>query len=82
MEFDLRNFIQSVTVRAKVAFVLGVSEHLLGELATDAEGFELAQRALDLAWEWQEYLQLSGDQIFELLIDENDDGTDMRSPVC
>jgi len=74
MELDVKSFVKNVTTRAKIAFVLGISEHLLDKLVDDLEGIEKARRSLDIAWEWQEYLQLSGDQIFELLIDEDDDG--------
>lgn len=74
MKYCADQIISRVSIRGKVSFVLAIVEHLLDDLKADNEGYKMVIQALDKAWEWQENLNLSGDELFSLLMDENDDG--------
>jgi len=74
MSYDINKLISNVSIRGRAGFALSVAEHLLQDLKDDVEGYELALKAINKCWIWIESQNISGNDLFSLLMDENDDG--------
>ncbi|MHC5595180.1 MAG: Imm6 family immunity protein [Nostoc sp.] len=78
MNIDLNRFVENVTVRARVAFVLVIAESILVELENDHKCFALGQEALNLAWTWEEMGDIEG----RILAEYVDSPTEKDLGVC
>jgi hypothetical protein len=74
MERDVNKIISNVSIRGRAGFVLAIAEHLLKDLKSDSDGYDLAVKSINSSWQWVENQDISGDELFALLIDEDDDG--------
>jgi hypothetical protein len=68
------DFISAITIRARAAFYLAVSEDLFDAIKISDEGYSQAREALDKCWLWLEGKQISGNTLYEYLANENDTG--------
>jgi len=74
MNDTLNKFIQTVTIRARVAYVLGIAEHIISEVKSDYDGYLLAKEAIKTAWAWQNNASVSADVLNEYLMNEDEEG--------
>jgi len=74
MNNTLNKFIKTVTIRARVAYVLGIAEHIISDIKSDSSGYLLAKEAIKTAWAWQNNANISADVLNEYLMNENEEG--------
>jgi DNA-binding transcriptional regulator YbjK len=74
MSNTLNQFVETVTIRARVAYVLGVAEHIITDIKSDYEGYLLANDAIKTAWAWQNNASVSADVLNEYLMNEDEEG--------
>jgi len=67
-------FVETVTIRARVAYVLGIAELIISDIQSDYEGYLLAIEAIKTAWAWQENPSISADSLNEYLMNEDEEG--------
>ena len=65
--FDINEFFKRAFVREKVCFVLCIAERVVDILQSDVKGYEIAKEALDLSWQWEEGVDVSGDKLAEFV---------------
>jgi Immunity protein Imm6 len=63
----VETFMNSVTIRAKTAFMLTLGEKIIGVLKDNPDIFPLARNTLDSSWLWEESLSVSPREIFQYL---------------
>jgi hypothetical protein len=69
-----RRLINEVSIRGRVSFVLAIAEQVVEELSGSPDGYSLAQEAIEKAWEWQGTLEITGDNLYAYLENEDDSG--------
>jgi hypothetical protein len=70
----LNKFVEMVTIRARVAYVLGIAEHIISDIKSDSSGYLLAKEAIKTAWAWQNNASVSADVLNEYLMNEDEEG--------
>jgi hypothetical protein len=73
MNISVEDFINSVTQRARLAFMLVLGEKTVEILQEDPTVFSLARNLLDYSWSWEESLSVSPFEIFEYLESSSED---------
>jgi Immunity protein Imm6 len=73
MGISAEDFINSVTQRARLAFMLSLGEKTVRILQDDPNVFSLARNLLDQSWSWEESLNVSPFEIFEYLESSSED---------
>lgn len=68
------DFINAITIRARVAFYLAIAESLFDAINVSDEGYFQARKALDECWLWLEGKEISGDTLYKYLANEDDTG--------
>jgi len=74
MSNTLNQFVETVTIRARVAYVLGIAEHIISDIKNDYDGYLLAVDAIKTAWAWQNNASVSADVLNEYLMNEDEEG--------
>jgi hypothetical protein len=74
MSDTLNKFVETVTIRARVAYVLGIAEHIISDIKSDYSGYLLAKEAIKTAWAWQNNASVSADVLNEYLMNEDEEG--------
>jgi len=74
MSDTLNKFVETVTIRARVAYVLGIAEHIISDIKSDSSGYLLAKEAIKTAWAWQNNASVSADVLNEYLMNEDEEG--------
>lgn len=67
-------FINNITIRARVAFYLAVAQKAFEGLSENDQGYLQADEALKQCWNWLEGKNISGDELCEYLENERDTG--------
>jgi hypothetical protein len=62
----------SVTIRARAALYLAVTENLFGAINQEDKGYVQARKGLDLCWMWVEGEKVEADSVYEYLTNEDD----------
>ncbi|MCE9786014.1 Imm6 family immunity protein [Shewanella algae] len=63
-----------VSLRGKVSFLLRLSEQVFNEIEDRQPGSGFARSALDMCWKWVEGADVSGDDLYFTLENEDDTG--------
>lgn len=74
MSDTLNKFVETVTIRARVAYVLGIAEHIISDIKSDYEGYLLAVDAIKTAWAWQNNASVNANILNEYLMNEDEEG--------
>ncbi len=84
MNIPIEQFINSVTMRAKAAFVITLAEKVIDILEKDENVFSLSRTLLEKCWSWEESLGASPLEIYEYLDSSNEDmaEAEARSLIC
>jgi hypothetical protein len=62
----------AITVRARAAFYLAITESLFDAIRQEDEGYAQARESLDMCWMWVEGESVEADTIYEYLTNEDD----------
>jgi Immunity protein Imm6 len=73
MKMLIEQFINSVSLRAKAALMIVLSEKIMYLLEEDENVFSLSRHLLDKSWLWEESLGASPREIFEYLESSKED---------
>jgi Immunity protein Imm6 len=84
MHISVEQFLDSVTLRAKAAFVIVLGEKTIEILQDDSNTYALARNLLDHSWLWEESLSVSPFEIHEYLESSSEDPVEQEklSLVC
>jgi hypothetical protein len=67
------NFLNTITIRARVAYCLTVAETVFREVKSADKDYTLGREALDTCWEWLEGKEFDGLDIYHLDSREDDE---------
>jgi hypothetical protein len=84
MKISTEQFVNSVTIRAKAAFMIVLGEKVIDVLKGDPHVFSLCRGLLDKSWLWEESLSVYPREIFEYLESSKEDFVERQelSLVC
>lgn len=73
MKISTEQFINSVTLRARAAFMIVLGEKIIDILKGNSNVFSLARGLLDKSWLWEESLDASPLEIYEYIDSSSED---------
>ena len=68
------DFINKISIKARVAFYIAIAEKLFEQVNQNVSGYTQAREALDHCWSWLEGKAITGDELYEYLENEQDTG--------